>query len=184
MAEWGFIVAFKQRDIEANWFANEALLNLKISKRILPTLSDGNPLKYFDGATMQRYRFPSKPSAIVHCRRIPTPKSCKDGHDYDPERMNTPVSALDLKPGNSAEDENTGVKANADDFSLQLSSVGLEKLIRTVQTEPWVHSVIRSMEDHWSDGKWNIGVLGLSSHGYGRSDGRENIYNPVGDRQV
>ena len=44
LSEWSFIVAFKKREIEANWFANEALLNLKISKRILPTLSDESPL--------------------------------------------------------------------------------------------------------------------------------------------
>jgi hypothetical protein len=164
MAEWSFIVAFKKRDIEANWFENEALLNLKISKRILPTLSDESPLQYFDGATMQRYRLPSKPSEVVYCRRNPAPESCKYGHGFrDPERMNTPVSALDFKPGNSE---------------------GLGKLIHTVRIEPWVQSVIRSMEEHYSDGKWNSGVMGLYSHGYGRSDGRENIYNPVADRQV
>jgi hypothetical protein len=177
MAEWSFIAAFKNRDIEANWFANEALLNLKISKRISPTLNDESPLQYFDGATMQRYRFPSKPSEVVYCRRNPVPESCKDGHGFDPERMNIPVL------GNFEEDESAGAKANADDI-LQLSYVGLEKRIHTVQIEPWVQSVIRSMEQHWSDGKWNSGVLGLYSHGYGRSDGRENIYNPVADRQV
>jgi hypothetical protein len=127
MAEWGFIVAFKKRDIEANWFANEALLNLKISKRIVPTLGDESPLQYFDGATMQRYRFPSKPSEVVYCRRNPEPESCKDGHRFEPERMNISVSALDLKPGNSIQDEITGAnKAKRDDFPLQLSYVGLE----------------------------------------------------------
>jgi hypothetical protein len=184
MAEWSFLVAFKKREIEANWFANEALLNLKISKRILPTLRDESPLQYFDGATMQHYRSPSKPSEVVYCRRNPAPESCKDGHGFgDPERMNIPVSALDLKPGNAEEDESAGGKAKA--VILQLSyAAGLGKLIDTVRIEPWVQSVIRSMEEHWSDGKWNIGVLGLyCSHGYGRSDGRENIYNPVADRQ-
>ena len=68
---------------------------------------------------MQRYRFPSKPSEVVYCRGNPAPESCKDGHGVDPERMHILASALDLKPGNSTEDESTGLKAKSDDFPLR-----------------------------------------------------------------
>lgn len=181
-AEWAFLTAFKDRGVETvAWFENEALVNLKISQRMMPTVNNENPLHYFDGAMMQRYRYPSKASEVVYCRRTPTPESCKDGHGFDPEQKNIPINALDFDRG-SSDDESVVGEARL--YNSKGSYVGLERAVYAARIEPWTQRVIRSTEGNWGNRRWQNGVLESFSHYYGLPVVPDTIYNPVARRQV
>jgi hypothetical protein len=79
------MVGFKQRASRSNWFANEALVELKIRERVVQTRSGESPLRYFDGATMKSYRFPKKPTEDEFCRKVPVAESCSDSNGFDAE---------------------------------------------------------------------------------------------------
>jgi len=87
---WEFIVAFKDFDTKAEWFANGAAVNLKIRERAMITTTGESPFHYFDGATMKSYRYPSKGSQVVFCRHRSTAKYCIRGHGLDPKLVNLP----------------------------------------------------------------------------------------------
>ena len=76
------------------WFANEAVVNLKIRQRILPTKDGQSSLRHFDGATMKTYQYPSKASTEVFCRDPLTPESCLEGSGFNPEIPNIPAHLL------------------------------------------------------------------------------------------
>jgi hypothetical protein len=94
MAPLIFILAVKQRATKGDWFASEPIVNLKIQKQTASTTSGDNPFKFFDGATMAFYRYVPKASEVMFCHRRPMPNACKDGHGFDPEKTNIPISSL------------------------------------------------------------------------------------------
>jgi spermidine synthase len=78
--EWSFVVACKSGSCAKEWHRNEAEFNLRIRERILKTRSGSPALSYFDGATMQYFRRPTKAWEKVYCRRNPTPTECSLFH--------------------------------------------------------------------------------------------------------
>jgi len=98
LAVWKFLIAFKDGSCKSNWYANEAEIDLKVQHRSMPTALGDSPFRYFDGATMMVYQYPSRISEEVFCRSQPTPALCENGHGFDPERQNAPISALEVKP--------------------------------------------------------------------------------------
>eukprot|EP00980_Cylindrotheca_fusiformis_P005244 scaffold1120_cov127-Cylindrotheca_fusiformis.AAC.6 len=73
-----FIVAFKDFQSRAGWFMDEAMVDVQIHQRIFPTEKGESSLKYFDGATMLSYRFPSKTSERVFCLRESKSGMCNE----------------------------------------------------------------------------------------------------------
>lgn len=76
-APWTYLVACKSSNCRANWYANEADIELAIHRRIIRTNSGKPPLKYFDGSTMSNYQIPHKSFESTHCRRTPMPIDCE-----------------------------------------------------------------------------------------------------------
>jgi hypothetical protein len=85
------MVGFKQRASQSSWFANEALVDLKIRERLVQTRSGESPLHYFDGATMKSYRFPDKPTVDSFCRKDSVPESCSNSNGFDAETEDNQV---------------------------------------------------------------------------------------------
>jgi hypothetical protein len=123
-------VASKQDHlISNNWLENEALMDLKITRRVFPTKQGSSSLVHFDGATMKKYRYPSRIMEEIYCRNPTVPESCHHGHGLDPEIPNTPLSELF-----SGETKDINVCLNPN-ISHQ-SYWGIESLLKSVQIDP------------------------------------------------
>lgn len=97
---WGFILAMKDWDTRANWFRNSAEWNLLISLRLLRTKNGELPLRWFDGASMMSYLFPSRDVEDTWCRHYQ--KKCESRHGFNPELLNFPASSFEVKPSTIA----------------------------------------------------------------------------------
>ena len=75
---WQFVVAFKAFKSRDGWFGSESETNLKIHQRIIRTKNGNSSLRYFDGATMLSYKFPSKASETVFCLRDSKSEMCQE----------------------------------------------------------------------------------------------------------
>jgi hypothetical protein len=175
-------LVFKNYETNANWFTNEAAVNLRVQRRSMQTVDGKSPFLYFDGATMMSYKYPSKQSEVVFCRREPTPEGCTGvGHGFDLDRINIPISALEVKQSSLGEQAGRGVFAKIDIPAL--SYVGLEKLVHIFHMDPSTYALARS----WcrADGKchWTYGVEGetmeMYIHGYGHSFS-DHVSDPFG----
>lgn len=163
---WQYIVAFMDFDSRAEWFANSALVDVKILKRGMPTTDGASPFRYFDGTTMQSYHFPSKGNEIVFCHDRPDAKACVDGHGFDPERLNVPLTSLEVKPSSLGEKAGRGVFAKVD--IPRNSYVGLEKLIPAIYMSPHTTELMIGWERIEEVYTYFGGEeLEIFSHGYG-----------------
>jgi len=160
---WQFVTAFKSNETKADWFANPSLVDLKIRKRSIPTIDEGSPFKYFDGPTMQTFYFPSKQIAVIYCRDNPNSKDCKEGHGFDPERLNLPLSTLEVRQSSIGEQVGRGIFARVD--IPRESYVGLEKLIPFVSGDPHTYDIILKLYN-LTDYDWGS-ALDTYIQGYG-----------------
>ena len=97
MHPWKFMVAFEDFETKVAWYANQALIDTHILFRLKETVSGKAPLRFFDGATMQGYQYPSRMEEEVFCRNVPTPFMCERGHGFDPETPNIPITSFEVK---------------------------------------------------------------------------------------
>lgn len=103
---WHYMIFFKERKTLSNWYANEAEINLKIRRRSLEVTNGlETPFRYFDGATMMGYQFPSRINEEVFCRDMPQPAFCEEQHGFDPSKGNAPISAFEVKQSLTREGE-------------------------------------------------------------------------------
>jgi hypothetical protein len=138
-------VAFKDRDTIADWLANPSLIDVKIHARSFPTTTGDAPFKYFDGSEMQAFQYPSKQSESIFCRGNQNEPECVNGHGFDPERQNLPLSeVIEVRPSSLGERAGRGVFAKID-IPAQ-SYVGLDKLIHIVYGSPHTYDLIA----HWN----------------------------------
>jgi hypothetical protein len=156
-----------------NWFTNEAAVSLRVQRRSLQTVDGKSPFLYFDGATMMSYQYPSKQSEVVFCRREPTPEGCTGGRGYDLDRINIPISALEVKQSSLGEHAGRGVFAKID---IPASSyVGLEESVHnTIYMDPSNYALASSWcrtddKCHWSSSVGTGGNIEMFMHGYGHS---------------
>lgn len=84
---WNFLVAFKDDKAFEQWFASEAHLDLQLQSRLLPNKSGASSLRYFDGATMTGYQYPSRIVDEVFCRNVPTPAVCEGVNNWSSGRV-------------------------------------------------------------------------------------------------
>lgn len=87
---WDFVLALKDNRHRATWLMNEAEMQLKLHTRLFRTIDGENSLKYFDGASFMNYQFPNRFVEDRWCRRYPS--GCENGHGFDPELENVPLS--------------------------------------------------------------------------------------------
>ena len=97
LATWSFIIAFRDM-FDNKWNSNPAQIDLELSRRAMKT-KDGSetPFRFFDGASMMAYQYPSRMRQEIFCRDEPTPKDCMRKHGFDPERPNVPVHSFEIK---------------------------------------------------------------------------------------
>jgi hypothetical protein len=127
---------------------------------------------------MNSYRHPSKTSEIVFCHAYMNHTSCADGHGFDPEKVNLPLSVLEVGPSSLGKYAGRGVFTK-DDIPW-LSYVGLEELIHIVHIGARSFELItkmdkqhaslfsRSKEEEEPEGWW-AHALEMYTHGYGSS---------------
>lgn len=165
-APWQIMVALKDRESRADWFANSALVELKIRQRLLPAKDGSTPLYYFDGPRMQTAHYPSKPTEAVFCRGNPDVRDCQVGHGFDPERRNLPLSSLEVKPS-TIEKAGRGVFAAVD--IPQQSYVGLESLLPIIYGSPQTYDLMARWWERipWVYQRWWGEELEVYTHGYG-----------------
>lgn len=98
MAPWTYIIAFRDHH-DSNWMLGEASIDLELRQRAVATNDGSNlPFRFFDGATMLGYQFPSRVREEIFCRSEPKPSFCDIGHGFDPERANVPTSGFEVRP--------------------------------------------------------------------------------------
>jgi hypothetical protein len=98
LGNWGFLISFKAEETKANWYANQAEVELKLKERAVRTLDGSDsPFRYFDGATMMGYQYSSRVEQEVFCRTTPAPDLCDQGHGLDPAVKNVPASSLEVR---------------------------------------------------------------------------------------
>ena len=95
---WQILTAGRSRKSKKNWYASEAEINYKIKQRSVLTIDGKSPFRYFDGATMMEYRFPSKATEVVFCRNDPVPEGCEGDIELDLNRQNTPNTPFVFNP--------------------------------------------------------------------------------------
>jgi hypothetical protein len=89
--------------------------------------------------TMKSFRYPSKGSEVAFCRLRPDVKDCKNGHGFDPERHNIPMSSLEVKTSSLGENVGRGVFAKR--HIPQNSYIGLDKLIPPIYVSPYAYDI-------------------------------------------
>jgi hypothetical protein len=76
LAPWAFLISFLDSEEVARWYSSTATIDLELSNRAISTVSGDFPFKYFDGATMAAYQYPSRADQNVHCRSYPNAPGC------------------------------------------------------------------------------------------------------------
>jgi hypothetical protein len=93
LAPWAFLISFLDTtETKTRWYSNAATIDLELSKRAVSTISGDFPFKYFDGATMATYQYPSRPDQNVYCRSFPNSTGCPTAED----QTEHPVPGLSL----------------------------------------------------------------------------------------
>lgn len=184
---WEFLIAFKDFDSRAGWFANSALVDLNIRKRTIFEKvhpDDDLPFQTFDGASMQTLLYPSKASENIFCQENHENKACKNGHGFDPERVNLPASAtVEVKQSSLGPKAGRGVFAKVD--IPRLSYVGLDVLVPVIHFDPQAYRMVTDFYrvppftyyDYYSE-YWGVS-LETYIHGYGHLSsyrGLEDVY--------
>ena len=92
-------IAFKCTSCFSKWHSNQAMIDLAIKERSMPQLNSSKVklFRFFDGATMIGYQYPSRVVENVFCREIPTPPFCEASHGFDPYTTNVRLSSLEVK---------------------------------------------------------------------------------------
>jgi len=161
---WQFIAAFKNSQTKAEWFANPALVELKIRTRAMVTVDGGSPFHFFDGATMQSYGHPSKPIEIIFCRGNPESKNCKEGQGFDPNRQNMPISSIEVRERSDGGEPGRGVFAKIN--IPRKSYIGIEKGIPLIEGDAQAYKLISKINSI-SGEKWSGSVLESYVNDYG-----------------
>ncbi|GAX19841.1 hypothetical protein FisN_11Lh287 [Fistulifera solaris] len=145
---WHYVILFKDRKSLANWYSNEAEINLKMRHRSMKVKNaSSTPFRFFDGATMMGYQFATRINEEVACRGMPRPAFCEMQHGFDPNRENTPASTLEVKPSLLLNGEQ-GL------FSKQVipegSYVAIEEKVNAILLPPSTTRIIEALQSQSS----------------------------------
>lgn len=140
-----FIVCFTSQESRALWFANAAEYQVRIKDRVVGTDSQHIPIvHWFDDATMMNYQYPSRIVEESFCSQSEKPFMCDEGHGFDPEIPNAPISSfgvgISLIPG-----AGRGVFFQTDVAKGTL--IAAEESVHDVLVYPTTTSLIHEMID-------------------------------------
>lgn len=162
---WHFVVLFKDRMSLAHWYSNEAEIDLRIRRRGAKVKnSSSTPFRYFDGATMMGYQFPTRINEEVACRYMPRPAFCEQQHGFDPFKENTPASAFEVK---SSRIPNGGQGLFATKAISEGNYVALEEKVNAILSPPFTTKLVQSIHRHVPSDSIQPLSTYLSEYGYG-----------------
>jgi hypothetical protein len=118
---------------------NEAMINLNIRQRTIPTLDGSSPLLYFDGATMNKYKYPSKPMEVIFCRNPNMTESCGICHEFE-------LKSNDASLGETLNEESDSVNAICSQTDLSTSYNWIESMIRSIRMDSCTDRVVTRSE--------------------------------------
>jgi hypothetical protein len=118
---------------------NEAMVNLNIRQRTIPTIDGSPPLVYFDGATMNKYKYPSKPMEVIFCRNPNMTHSCSICNEL--ELGSDKISSAELLV-----DESDSVDINCSKAGSSASYFWMESMIRSFRMDSCTNRVVAGSE--------------------------------------
>lgn len=131
---------------------NSAWFDLLTVQRTLPSRDAETSLLHFDGAVMQSYAYPSRASEVVFCRGNPDNMFCRNGHGFDPTRLNLPESLLEVRQSSLGEDVGRGVFTTKD---IPLHSyLALDQVVHPVYISPAAHDLAYEMHEAFGEDSW------------------------------
>jgi hypothetical protein len=163
-----FLVALKLYESRAEWYSNEAEVNIRLHQRI----SRSESLKLFDSPTMMKYQIPLKSVETAFCHE--NVEECKE-RGFHPDLLNVPYSDLSVGQSTMGEYSGRGIFAKKD--IPKGAMIGLEKIWLSYFIYPSSHRIIEELyewgDEHYDDGEDYIeevmeleAVVGFST-GYG-----------------
>jgi hypothetical protein len=129
-------VAFKSFSSRKYWYDSEDEVELKMRKRLRPTVSGKPPLKSFDGSTMKKYQVPHGAFETIYCRALEVPSECKYLRGYESWRANAPASLFEVKRSPLAGANNLGVGVFAKEAVSKGSMIMQDKSSNSVHFSP------------------------------------------------
>ena len=141
-----FLVALKSPESRAEWYSNEAEIDIRLHQRIGRTKS----LEFFDSPTMLKYQVPSKAVENAYCQGDgdDSKREWCENRGFDPELMNVPLS--DLAVGKSTMGEFSGRGLFAANDIPRGRSIGIEKSWLNYFIFPSTHRLIFELYN-WAD---------------------------------
>ena len=167
-AQWSFLIAKKDHESRAKWFKNEAELQREMHNRLLTAKDGESPLRFFDGASMMQYQFPSRVVETIWCRGHP--EECESGHGYDPELSFVPVTAFEVKPSAIA---NGGRGVFTKEFIPKGSIIALDKCVHSMYASSGTSTVLDESHENFEADFFEV-LYSLYLEGYGWS-GNEHV---------
>jgi hypothetical protein len=135
-----FLIALKDRYHRANWYVNEAEVQVAMRTRTVNNGDEVSLFRYFDGAAKMALKFPSRLLENSWCKLYPDHEHCSFEHGFDPEVPNVPVTALEVKTSGFGQRAGRGV------FARQRiprgSMVGLEECVLGMYIPPSTYSLL------------------------------------------
>lgn len=142
MATWKFIIAFSDT-YDNTWNSNQAEIDLELQRRAMKTSDESvSPFRYFDGATMMTYQYPSRVRQEIFCRYDPLPEFCDQGHGFDPERPNIPVDSFEVKKS-AIPNAGRGLHTKVD--IAKGTYLAIDEAVHSMVVLPTTTKLIRSM---------------------------------------
>ncbi|KAG7357508.1 spermidine synthase [Nitzschia inconspicua] len=172
-APWGFVMASKHPGpLTESLFTNEALVSLKIRQRMIPTVDGSSPLRYFDGATMNKYKYPSKAMVVHHCRNPAKLETCLVGQGFQEDTINRLLTET-ISGIPDAGNKNTCYQPG-----VSSSHLGLESLISSIVMDSSTGTVISTVENLCGVGVCRNTALRSMSDAYG-IEGTTGVFIPA-----
>jgi hypothetical protein len=168
---WRYLILFKSRESLVYWYANQAEIDLEIRKRSLTIQPSGNsaetttPFRYFDGAMMMTYQFPSRVSEEVFCRSTPQPDLCATKHGLDPEIENVPISSLEVRQSSLP---NAGRGISSKESVKKGMYIAADEMVESILFPPKTYLYAKSItEKSYASANSYFKALDAYIHGYG-----------------
>lgn len=122
---WSFFAAFKNNENKARFFNDQAMVDLEIQRRLLPSKSGAVPLRYFDGATMATYQNPSRLVENAWCGTEDA--DCGDGHGFDPYVGNLSTESKSVN-----------------ESGLDVGFIGLDEAVQSAVVLPMSYKLVKT----------------------------------------
>lgn len=135
-----FLVALKSYESRAEWYSNEAEVNIRLHQRIRRS----ETLKFFDSPTMMKYQIPPKPVETAFCHE--NVEDCE--YSFGPDLVNVPYS--DLSVGQSTMGEYSGRGIFAKEDIPEGAAMGVEKSWQSYFIYPSSHRIIMELYE-WAE---------------------------------